>query len=177
MIVDVALLAIGAAFLISGYRAGFLKTLFGLIGYLGGGILGFYFAFNNLTGLEHLGVTVFGSILAIILGAIVGKMIGEKIAQLLRATIIRGPLRWLDSLLGAALELIRFTIISYIVLALLMFSPWSTVRHAIESSRVFAKMEAQLPEIITDLRARFSDRELSKLRQYEPNELKKLQLN
>ena len=177
MIVDVALYILAIVFFISGYRAGLLKTAFGLIGYLGGGILGFYFAFNNLTGLEHLGVTVFGSILAIVLGAVIGKKIGEKISQLLRATIIRGPLRWIDSLLGASLELIRFIVVSYIVLALLLFSPWSGIRHAIESSTVFAKMEQQLPVIVTDLRARFTDRELSQLRQYEPNELKKLELN
>lgn len=177
MLVDVALYILTAAFAIAGYRAGLLKTLFGLIGYIGGGILGFYFALNHLTGLEHLGVTVFGSILAIIIAALIGRKIGEKFAQLLRITIVRGPLRWVDSLLGAALEVVRFAVIAYIVLALMMFSPWSTVRHAIESSTVFAKMEEQLPLLITDLRARFKERELTQLRQYEPNELKKLQLN
>ena len=177
MIVDVVLAALALISVITGYRAGLLKSLFSLIGYLAGGIAGFYIALNHLTGLEHLWNTVLGSIIAIIGCALIGRFLGIKLAQLMRATIIRGPLRFLDSLLGAALELTRLVVISYIVLSLLLLSPSSTIRNAIDSSTIFVKMETALPGIVTNLKERFHTKEINELRQFEPNELKKLQLN
>lgn len=177
MIVDVILLALAVLAGISGYRAGLLKSLFSLIGYLAGGIFGFYLALNNLTGLEHLWNTVLGSIVAIIGCALIGRFLGRKIAKLLRATIFRGPLGLLDSLLGSALELLRFAVISFIVLSLLQLSPSATVRSAIDSSSIFLKVENALPALITDFKERFHTKEINELRQFEPDELKKLQLN
>lgn len=177
MIVDAILYVLAGLFFIAGYRAGFLKSLFSLVGYLAGGIFGFYIALNHLTGLEHLWNTVLGSILAIIICALIGRFLGRRLADFLRATIVRGPLRWVDSILGSALEIVRLAIISYIVLSLLMFSPWSTIRDAVGSSSLFARMERALPLVITDLREQFKSREIDRLRQYEPDELKKLQLN
>lgn len=177
MIVDVSLVFLAMISIIAGYRAGLLKSLFSLIGYLGGGIVGFYLALNNLTGLEHLWNTVLGSIVAIMSCALIGRFLGRKLAQFMRATIIRGPLGFLDSLLGSALELLRLVVISYIVLSLLLLSPSATIRSAIDSSTIFFKMENALPAIVTNLKERFHTKEINELRQFEPDELKKLQLN
>lgn len=177
MIVDLIFYTLALFAFVTGYKAGLIKTVFTFIGYIAGGILGFYLAFHNLTGLERLWNTVLGSIILIIGCALIGRFIGDRLAKALRVTIIRGPLRWIDSLLGSTLELIRLVVITYIVLSLLMFSPWATLRNAVESSSVFARMEIQLPKLVTDVRQRFQEKEINELRKYEPDELKKLQLN
>lgn len=177
MIFDFIFYFLALTAFVTGYKAGLLKTVFSFVGYIAGGILGFHLAFHNLTGLEHLWNTVLGSILVIIICALIGRFVGTRLAAALRATVIRGPLKWLDSLFGSALELIRLVIITYIVLSILTFSPWQPLRNAVETSSVFARMERQLPELVTDLRQRFTEKEISELRQYEPDELAKLQLN
>ncbi len=92
-----ALFVVGA--FVTGYKNGLIKTILRGALFIAGGVIAMYFVVNRDQG---------GWLLAaIILGAYAGAFVGSALAKTLKVTIIRGPLRWLDSLGGAALEILN----------------------------------------------------------------------
>ena len=86
-----ALVALGALF--TGFKNGLVKTILRGVFFVAGAIAAVYFVIEkNQSG---------WLILAIIAGAYAGAFLGTLVAKSLRITIIRGPLRLIDSLGGA----------------------------------------------------------------------------
>ena len=149
MIIDILLALVLLSSLTIGYKRGFLRTLFQTIGYLVGGVLGLYLAlkFSHQWNLDLKRV---GLLLAsIIFGGITGSLLGRILAKGLRATIIKGPLAFMDSVAGAALELARSVIIAYLIATVILWSPWDAGKSAVSESKLFAKIEPLLPGVIT----------------------------
>lgn len=167
MLVDVALYAIALLSAVVGYKSGLIKTVLRGLGYVLGGIGGLYLALNYATNLTSIWVKIFAFLASIFFCAYVGRFIGERASAALRATIIRGPLRWIDSFAGAALEVVRVAIIAYIALSLAMLSPWETLKDAIGSSNVYAQMQKELPSFVTRLRVEIEKKVSINPRPYE----------
>jgi uncharacterized membrane protein required for colicin V production len=149
MVVDIVLILILLGSLTIGYKRGFLRTLFQTVGYLAGGVLGLYLALKfshqwNLD-LKRVGL-ILGSI---IFGGGIGSLLGRLLAKGLRATIIRGPLAFIDSVAGAALEVARTIVIAYLIATVVLWSPWESGKSAVSESKLFAKIEPLLPGVIT----------------------------
>ena len=145
-------LIIAAALIFSavlGYRNGFIRTVFKLIGYVAGGVLGIYFAlqFSHDWALDikRIGFVI----IAIIGGGFIGSLAGGVLAKGLRSTIVRGPLAFLDSATGAALEIIRTVIVLYLIATVLLWSPWSAVQDQVSSSQILPKVQPYIPGLIT----------------------------
>jgi len=170
MIVDVALYAIALLSAVVGYKAGLLKTIFRALGYVGGAIAGLYLAFTYATKLDNIWLAIGTFLVSIFICAQIGRFIGERLSAALRATIVRGPLRWIDSVAGAALELVRVAVIAYLALSLLMFSPWTIVKDAIGSSNVYEQMQVRFPHVVTELRAEIEKRISLNPRLYVPED-------
>ena len=100
MIFDLLFLGFAIGALVTGYKNGLIKTLLRGVLFIAGGIAGMYFVVErNQSG---------WLIVAIIAGAYGGAFLGTVLAKSLRLTILRGPLRFADSLLGAALEVAKY---------------------------------------------------------------------
>ena len=152
MLVDLILLLLAGIALFTGYHRGFLRTLFSTIGYIGGGVLGLTLSLHYLSKVESQINKFALALAAIFLGAEIGRRICGSLAQFFRTKILWAPLRLIDSVAGALLELIRTAILAYLLISLLLWAPWSVARSSIAQSIAYPKMKAVAPEILTQLR-------------------------
>lgn len=132
-----------------GYRNGFIRTIFKFIGYIAGGVLGIYFALQYshdwALDIKRIGFVI----IAIIGGGFIGSLAGGVLAKGLRSTIVRGPLAFLDSIAGAALEILRSVIILYLIATVLLWSPWNSVQAQVSESQILRKVQPYIPGLIT----------------------------
>jgi uncharacterized membrane protein required for colicin V production len=144
MIFDiVAVIALVLA-IVSGYRDGFIKSLLRSVGYLAGAIGGLYLAlkYNQSAWV----------ILAILAGAVVGTWLGSLVAKALKITIVRGPLAWINSLVGALLDGAKVIIVIYLVGTVLLWAPWATGQNFVSESKVYLEINTYAPSIIMELK-------------------------
>lgn len=144
MIFDlIAALFIVGAF-VTGYKNGLIKTILRGVLFIAGGVIAMYFVVNRDQG---------GWLLAaIILGAYAGAFVGSALAKTLKVTIIHGPLRWLDSLGGAALEITKYVIAFYVIGTILLWAPWTTGQNAVAESKFYLQVSDHAPSVIADIR-------------------------
>ena len=121
-----------------GYRNGLIKSIFSTIGYIAGGVLGLVVAVNYLSTwqseIQKLGL----ALLAILLGAILGEFLVGKIGSLFRKVLFVPPFKIIDSLLGAGVSVLRAAVIIYLILSLVLFSPWVNAKEYLKSSRLYS---------------------------------------
>lgn len=147
-----AVLVVGALIaLVRGYRAGFLKSIFAIFGFVGGGLLGLIVGLHYLNNLGNV-IAKFGLLLlAISIGSSVGEWLTGKFAKFFHNRILFGPFKWLDSILGAALSTLRMALISYMVAALFLATPWGWAHKNIPQSYIYKKITSVTPAIIKDV--------------------------
>jgi membrane protein required for colicin V production len=128
-----------------GYKNGLIKSIFSTIGYIAGGILGLAGAVNYLSTwqseLQKVGLVL----LAILLGATLGEFLLGKIGSLFRKVLFVPPFKFLDSLLGSVLSLIRSAFILYLVIILLVYSSWIFAEQYVSTSFVYQILQSKLP--------------------------------
>ena len=145
----IALALLGA--LIRGYRAGLLSTLFSALGFIGGGFGGL-FASIHYVSKWHSNLNKFLLIIfAIFIGASLGEAIFRRFAKFFHGKILFGPFKWADSLLGAALSILRALIMIFIVGKLLIAMPWGIGHNEIPKSALFTAIENSAPKIAFNL--------------------------
>ena len=128
-----------------GYRNGLIKSIFSTIGYIAGGILGLAVAVNYLSTWQSELQKVGLALLAILLGATLGELLLGKIGSLFRKVLFVLPFKFLDSLLGSVLSLIRTAFILYLVIILLVYSRWSFAEQYVSTSFVYQILQSKLP--------------------------------
>jgi uncharacterized membrane protein required for colicin V production len=141
-----ALLILGA--FIHGYRAGFLKSIFSLVGYVGGGVLGLALGWNYLQNWQNVIGKFALLLLAISIGASIGQWLLSKFAEFFHKQLLLGPLKWLDSLLGAAFSVIRITLMVYLVATICLATPWQWANKNIPDSQIYEKIDQYTPMLI-----------------------------
>lgn len=153
MIVDILLLLSAFGAIISGFRRGFLHTLFSTVGYIGGGVLGLALALHFAADVQSALNRFIAVILSIFIVAEVGRRLLGYLAKFFRTRIMWSPLRLIDSLAGVILEMIRVTVISYLLISVILWSPWSTARTAVAESRIYPKITERMPQVLVQLRS------------------------
>ena len=137
-----ALVALGALF--TGFKNGLVKTILRGVFFVAGAIAAVYFVIEkNQSG---------WLILAIIAGAYAGAFLGTLVAKSLRITIIRGPLRFIDSLGGALLEVTKYVLLFYVIGTIMLWAPWTTGQNQISESKVYLQINKHAPGILADVR-------------------------
>lgn len=136
------LIAVGALY--TGYKNGLLTTIIRTIFFIGGAIAAMYFVIEyNKTG---------WLIVAIIGGAYAAAWVGTLIAKSLKVTLIRGPLRWIDSSAGALFEVTKYVILFYIIGTILLWAPWSPGQNSVAESKVYLKISTYAPGLLEDFK-------------------------
>ena len=141
-----ALLILGA--FIHGYRAGFLKSIFSLVGYVGGGVLGLALGWNYLQNWQNVIGKFALLLLAISISASIGQWLLSKFAEFFHKQLLLGPLKRLDSLLGAAFSVIRITLMFYLVATICLATPWQWANQNIPDSQIYEKIDQYTPMLI-----------------------------
>ncbi len=144
MIFDLIFLLIAFGALYTGYKNGLLTTIVRTIFFIGGAIAAMYFVIEyDKTG---------WLIAAIIGGAYAAAWIGTQIAKSIKVTLIRGPLRWIDSAAGALFEVTKYVILFYIIGTILLWAPWSAGQNSVSQSKVYLQIDSHAPGVISALR-------------------------
>jgi uncharacterized membrane protein required for colicin V production len=128
-----------------GYKNGLIKSIFTTIGYIAGGVLGLAAAVNYLSAWHNELQKVGLALLAILLGATLGEFLLGKIGSLFKKVLFVPPFKFLDSLLGSVLSLIRTAFILYLVIILLVYSRWSFAEQYVSTSFVYQILQSKLP--------------------------------
>jgi len=153
MIIDIILILCAAGAVYAGYQRGLLRTVLSTIGYIGGGVLGLLLALNFLEDVPTNFNRFMAVIVAIFLTAELGRRLVGSLAKFFRSKILWAPLRFIDSIAGVTLELIRLAVIAYLVISALVWSPWQAARESVSDSKIFAKASEYQPKIVDQLRS------------------------
>ena len=146
MIFDIifSLIVLGALF--TGYKNGLVTTILRTVFFIAGAIGAMYLVVEyNKTG---------WLIVAIIVGAYASAWVGTQIAKTLRFTLIRGPLRWIDSLAGAIFEVAKYVILFYIIGTILLWSPWTPGQNDLSKSKVYLQIDTHAPSVLNALQTK-----------------------
>lgn len=139
-----SLIALGA--FITGYKNGLVTTIIRTAFFIAGGIAAMYWVIQyNKTG---------WLIAAIVLGAYAAAFVGSQIAKALKVTVIRGPLRWIDSAAGALFEVSKYVVLFYVIGTILLWAPWSAGQNSVAASKVYLQIDKHAPAFITEVRER-----------------------
>jgi uncharacterized membrane protein required for colicin V production len=139
---------------VRGYRAGFLSTILRAIGFIGGGLGGLYLGIHYLHKYSSGVLKFFLLFMAIAITAYVGEFLFKKFAELFHNTILFGPFKWADSLLGAALSMLRTLIMLVVIGHLLLITPWGWAAHEIPTSKIYKKIDSFSPAVIKEITQR-----------------------
>ena len=135
-----------------GFKNGFIQTVFKSIGYIAGGVAGVAIAVEVMSAWSNNVAKAAGAIILILLLATVGEFILGKMGLGFRKVLFISPLRFLDSLLGAALAILRTVFIIYLLAVILIATPWSIGDEYIASSQFYTYTDSHLPEVVTELK-------------------------
>ena len=136
----------------SGFKNGFIQTVFKTIGYIAGGVAGVAIAVEVMNTWSNNLAKVAGAIILILLLATTGEFILGKIGLGFRKVLFIYPLKFLDSLLGASLATLRTVFIVYLLSVILIASPWSIGDKYIASSQFYTYTDSHLPKVVTELK-------------------------
>ena len=121
---DVILFVLASAFAVAGYRQGFIIGILSFLGFLGGGVLGIYFApgvsMAVATG-PNLRATL--AILAVFLSAVLGMLVASAIGVALRAKLRRRRATVIDAVGGALVNVTAVLLLAWLIGSLVAYAP------------------------------------------------------
>ena len=135
-----------------GFKNGFIQTVLKTIGYIAGGVAGVAIAVEVMSTWSNNIAKAAGAIILILLLATVGEFILGKIGLGFRKVLLFSSIKFLDSLLGAALATLRTVFITYLIAVILIATPWSIGDKYIASSQFYSYTDSHLPEVVTELK-------------------------
>jgi len=130
----------------SGFKNGFIQTIFKTIGYIAGGVAGVAVAVEVMNSWSSNLAKAVGAMILILLLATAGEFILGKVGLGLRKVLFISPLKLLDSLLGALLALLRTVAIFYLFCIILMTSQTSFADNSISNSSFYTLTDSLLAE-------------------------------
>ena len=137
-----ALVALGAFF--NGYNNGLVRTIIRAVFFVAGGVGAMYL----VVAYDQSGWLI----IAILLGAYAAAFVGTMIAKALKVTVIRGPLRLADSLMGSAFEVGKYVLLFYVVGTILLWAPWPAGQNSVSESRFYLQVSNHAPTVIADIK-------------------------
>jgi uncharacterized membrane protein required for colicin V production len=135
-----------------GFKNGFIQTVFKTIGYIAGGVAGVAIAIEVMSTWSNNLAKAAGAIILILLLATAGELILGKIGLGFRKVLFISPLKFLDSLLGAALATLRTAFIIYLLAVILIATPWSFSDKYVTNSKFYSYTDTHLAKTISGLK-------------------------
>jgi len=145
-LLDLALIAIAAAFAVSGYRQGFIVGSLSFLGFLGGAVLGA--EFGPAISRALVGGQTQQDVVAVILlvsAAIIGQFVASSIGTAMRQTMTGRSTTAVDSAGGAAVSVVSVLLIAWAIGSVLTASPFPVVVQQVNDSAVLQTMDRVMP--------------------------------
>ena len=131
----------------SGFKLGFLQSLFKGIGYITGGVIGVSIATNYLNNLDSIIIKVLSSLIIILLSAVILQYVLGRIGLLLHKGLLFAPFKSIDSLFGSLLLVVKTVVIYYIISTLLLSNSWNLADDFIGDSKFYSAFLKYFSEI------------------------------
>lgn len=145
-LVDWVLIGALIVFAIAGWRRGFVAGVLSFAGFLGGGLLGAFILppILSTTGLSDIarGFAVAGGVL---LFALAGQVGASILGSMLRGSMTWQPIRIVDNVAGAALNILALAVVTWIVASAIAYFPASSVSQQMTQSRVLVALDSIVP--------------------------------
>lgn len=145
-IVDWVLIGALLVFAVAGWFRGFVAGLLSFVGFLGGGLAAAFILpglIDRFVETEWLKVAaVAGGVLIV---ALIGQFAASILGQRLRDSITWRPVRLVDNIAGAALNVFAFAAVVWIIASALAYLPVSLVSEQVTQSRVLVALDSVVP--------------------------------
>lgn len=145
-IVDWVLIGALVVFALAGWFRGFVAGLLSFVGFLGGGLAA---AFVLPSILDSFIDTEWLAIAAVALGVLITALVGQFAASILGRRLRDGitwqPVRLVDNVAGAALNVFAFAAVVWIIASALAYLPVSLVSEQVMSSKVLVALDSVVP--------------------------------
>jgi S1-C subfamily serine protease len=145
-IVDWVLIGALLVFAVAGWFRGFVAGLLSFVGFLGGGLAAAFILpglIDRFVETEWLKVAaVAGGVLIV---ALIGQFAASILGQRLRDRITWRPVRLVDNIAGAALNVFAFAAVVWIIASALAYLPVSLVSEQVTQSRVLVALDSVVP--------------------------------
>lgn len=146
-IVDWVLLAAVAVFALAGWMRGFVAGLLSFIGFIGGALLAAHFVPRLLDPVaKGAPWRVPALVLLVIIAAVLGQAIANPIGKRIRTLVKWSPVRFVDSLGGAALNVFALAIVGWIIASILILVPYPAVAQQVQQSKVLSTLDSLVPD-------------------------------
>lgn len=149
-LLDLILIAVIAAFAVAGYRQGFIIGVLSLVGFLGGVAAGAYIAPGISRALARSATwQAFLAILVVFAMAVIGMMIASGIGVALRSRLIGRPATVVDSLGGAAVNVLAVVIVAWLIGSFVLnSSAFPAVSKQVNNSAVLRTVDRIMPRSV-----------------------------
>ena len=148
---DLILIGFALFILVSGWKRGLFVSVFSLVGlvigaWLGRSLIDIVNGASTSTSLTHTAL----SAAALFIGIGVGSAAGGFIGRRLRNIFSWSPIRLLDNLAGAALSLVAWSVVFWLLATTLLAAPVSSLTNTVSQSKVLNTLEQYMPTEIRD---------------------------
>ena len=148
---DLILIAFAVFILVSGWRRGLFVSVFSLLGlifgaWLGRSVIDIVNGASTSTSLTKTALSAATLFIGIGVGSAIGGFIGRRI----RNVFSWSPIRLLDNLSGAALSLIAWSIVFWLLATTLLAAPVSSITNTVSQSKVLNNLEQYMPITVRD---------------------------
>ena len=141
---DIAVVAIAFVAAVSGWRSGALGSLMSLVGVVLGAVAGVLLAphlVGQLGGRTRLFATLFLILALVVIGEIAGVVVGRAV----RGAIRHGGARFVDSLVGVALQVLVVLAAAWLLATPLTSANQPNLAAAVRGSKVLAQVDGVVP--------------------------------
>ncbi|HEY2041676.1 MAG TPA: MarP family serine protease [Jatrophihabitans sp.] len=160
-VLDLILVVAAIAYAIGGFRNGALLGGLSFAGFFGGAALGAQFAKPLGKSLANGSAQVPVAIVCVLFFAMIGQIAAVWIAGRIKARLTSGPVRWVDSVVGALFSILAVLLVAWMVAVPVASSPFPTLAGQVRRSVVIRSVDDVLPNGVRNLYSglrRFIDR-------------------
>lgn len=145
-VVDWVLVGAVVVFALAGWHRGFVAGLLSFVGFLGGGLAAAFILPSILDAVipvEWLRVVALavGVLMCALLGQFAASILGDR----LRDGITWRPVRLVDNMAGAALNVLALAVVAWIIASALAYLPMTLVSSQVKESRVLVALDSIVP--------------------------------
>ena len=145
-VLDLILIVLAAAFAVAGYRQGFIIGVLSFIGFIGGVAVGAVFAPRISRGLAaSLPWQAFIAILVVFGAAVLGMVIASGLGVTIRSRVTGRPATVIDSLGGAAVNVIAVLLVAWLIGSFVAYSPFPEISGQVNHSAVLKAVDKVVP--------------------------------
>ena len=145
-VVDWILVAAVVLFALAGWHRGFVASVLSFIGFIGGALAAAFLLpplVDRITQVQAVRVGMVG--LGILLCALLGQVVASIVGSSARRAISWTPVKALDNILGALVNVLALAIVVWIIASAIAFLPASAVSEQVSRSRLLSSMDAVVP--------------------------------